>query len=313
MPPACSSLLLLGAYYYTWYGIGEQWQVFPRPFEPTMGEYRSADDAVMRRHHAWAKEACIDFFAVSWGGDGTRAPKTQGKFSGVCSLTDAKGSHTRPVCRSERGGPIVAERGHEYRVEGWKEPMQWWSPSGDVDTLVMRHLDLEGGVPMALMYEVRDVLGVGEGQGQVDLSRGDNPKILEHHLLYAAEHYFKHPNYFRVRGSPVLFLYTMRDFINFEAPLRNALRKVEDKIGQKLFVIGDMIWWSPRAADFPWRQWEALNISAVTAYNLFDDSQREVMGAAFSWHSANLHAAIAAEANVHGMQVAPPPFPYEFQ
>ena len=45
----CSSLLLLGAYYYTWYGVGEQWQVFPRPFEPTMGEYRSADDAVMRQ------------------------------------------------------------------------------------------------------------------------------------------------------------------------------------------------------------------------------------------------------------------------
>ena len=37
---------------------------------------------------------------------------------------------------------------------------QWWSPSGDVDQLVMRHLDIENGVPMALMYEVRDVLGV---------------------------------------------------------------------------------------------------------------------------------------------------------
>jgi hypothetical protein len=119
------------------------------------------------------------------------------------------------------GGPeIVAQRGQEYQVEGWQEAMQWWTPSGDVDVLVRQHLDLPDGVPMALMYEVRDVLGVGEGQGRVDLSHGDNPKILEHHLLYAAEHYFQvmiskqHPNYFRVRGSPVLFLYTMRDFVN---------------------------------------------------------------------------------------------------
>ena len=95
---------------------------------------------------------------------------------------------------------IVAQRGQEYQVEGWQEAMQWWTPSGDVDVLVRQHLDLPDGVPMALMYEVRDVLGVGEGQGRVDLSHGDNPKILEHHLLYAAEHYFQvtmlkqHPN-----------------------------------------------------------------------------------------------------------------------
>ena len=89
------------------------------------------------------------------------------------------------------GAEIVAQRGQEYKVEGWQEAMQWWTPSGDVDVLVRQHLDLPDGVPMALMYEVRDVLGVGEGQGRVDLSHGDNPKILEHHLLYAAEHYFQ--------------------------------------------------------------------------------------------------------------------------
>jgi hypothetical protein len=120
------------------------------------------------------------------------------------------------------GAEIVAQRGQEYQVEGWQEAMQWWTPSGDVDVLVRQHLDLPDGVPMALMYEVRDVLGVGEGQGRVDLSHGDNPKILEHHLLYAAEHYFqvvffsrKTAQTTRVRGSPVLFLYTMRDFVSF--------------------------------------------------------------------------------------------------
>ena len=42
---------------------------------------------------------------------------------------------------------------------------------------------------------------------------------------------------------------------------------------------------------------QEINVSAVTAYNLFDDSQPEKMGPAFSWHSANLHAAMAEHAN----------------
>jgi hypothetical protein len=87
MAAPCSSLLLLGAYYYTWYGVGEQWQVFPRPFEPTMGEYRSADASVMRQHHAWARHACIDFFAVSWQAHSQ-------KYSPVLSLYSAC---TRPL------------------------------------------------------------------------------------------------------------------------------------------------------------------------------------------------------------------------
>ena len=114
------------------------------------------------QHHAWAKEACIDFFAVSWGGDGTRAPKGgQGVVSATCSLVNSKGVHTRPECHKEGSGERVElERGHEYKVQqaGWLEPLQWWSPSGDVDTLIMRHLEIGDGVPMALMYELRDVL-----------------------------------------------------------------------------------------------------------------------------------------------------------
>jgi len=35
-----------------------------------------------------------------------------------------------------------------------------------VDVMLQRHLAVEGGVPMALMYELRDVLGVGEGQAR---------------------------------------------------------------------------------------------------------------------------------------------------
>ena len=45
----------------------------------------------MKLHHQWARAACIDFFAVSWGGDGTRAPNKQGSVDGQCKLVDSEG------------------------------------------------------------------------------------------------------------------------------------------------------------------------------------------------------------------------------
>eukprot|EP00960_Hanusia_phi_P061078 764725-Hanusia_phi.AAC.1 len=279
-------------------------QVFPRPFEPVLGEYKSFDDGVMRLHHEWAREACIDFFAVSWGGDGTRAPNKKGAVDGHCRLVDDSGKHTKPRCTKD-GEKVPPERGKQYAVDGWKEPVQWWSPSGEVDLLIQRHLEVKDGVPMALMYEVRDVLGVGEGGGSVDLVRGDNPLILEHHLLYAAEHFFLHPNYMKINGSPVLFLYTLRDFQNFVDPLNNAISKVQKRIGRSLYIIGDVLWWNPPPSHFPWEQYRAINLSAVTGYNLFDAGQPDKMDAAFSWHSAELHARFGEEASRRGMSVIP--------
>eukprot|EP00961_Rhodomonas_salina_P036526 490556-Rhodomonas_salina.1 len=173
---ACSTALILGAYYYTWYGVGEQWQVFPRTFEPTMGEYHSASDDVMRIHHSQGQEACLDFFAVSWGGDGTRS---HGKhridsapepvvgtvplpaihdcfpcevllrrplnsralsFAGRCVVHDSDGVHMSPFCTDNEGNEVEPARGHLYKVQGWKEAMRWWTPSADVDTLIQRSL-----------------------------------------------------------------------------------------------------------------------------------------------------------------------------
>lgn len=49
---------------------------------------------------------------------------------------------------------------------------------------------------------------------------------VQHHLMYAADTYFKHENYFKINGSPVLFLYTLRDFQDFVEPLKAAFRQV---------------------------------------------------------------------------------------
>eukprot|EP00288_Rhodomonas_lens_P018291 CAMPEP_0177692450 /NCGR_PEP_ID=MMETSP0484_2-20121128/1858_1 /TAXON_ID=354590 /ORGANISM="Rhodomonas lens, Strain RHODO" /LENGTH=369 /DNA_ID=CAMNT_0019203165 /DNA_START=210 /DNA_END=1315 /DNA_ORIENTATION=- len=303
---ACSTAILLGAYYYAWYGIGEQWEVFPRTFEPSMGAYNSSEKYVMDAHHRQGKEACIQFFATSWGGDGSRSPKgvdPNQEVSGACELYDEKGNSIIPRCTRD-GKQIELQRGSTYRIEGWDEPMQWWTPSNEIDEALKRNLNVKDGVPMVLMYEIRDILGVGENKGQVDLSAGDNPKILKHHLLYAADHHFMHPNYYRINGSPVLFLYTLRDFHNFVEPLSQAFRAVEERIGAKLFIIGDVIWWQPVPEAFPWQAYHDINVSAITAYNLYDAAQPEKMKGAFPWHSAGVYASFTALAPP-GIQVVP--------
>lgn len=57
--------LMLGAYYYPWY-YPERWTNEPVVDEPVLGHYRSDDRDVSARHLAWAKQAGLDYFIVSW-------------------------------------------------------------------------------------------------------------------------------------------------------------------------------------------------------------------------------------------------------
>jgi len=64
---------LVGAYYFNWYDIEQQWRRYPRAHDPKLGEYDLAKgDTIIDQHHAWAKEAGIDFFAMLWTGAGSQ-------------------------------------------------------------------------------------------------------------------------------------------------------------------------------------------------------------------------------------------------
>ena len=60
----------MGAYWYPWYGAdGRHWLEGYRG-TPLLGEYDSADVAVIQQQIAWASEYGVDFFAASWWGQG---------------------------------------------------------------------------------------------------------------------------------------------------------------------------------------------------------------------------------------------------
>jgi hypothetical protein len=64
--------ILVGAYYYPWYGPDRNHWQDGYAEHPTLGEYNSADNAVINQHIDWASAHGIDFFAVSWWGIGSR-------------------------------------------------------------------------------------------------------------------------------------------------------------------------------------------------------------------------------------------------
>ncbi len=80
-PPQIDTPLLIGAYWYPWYGAdGRHWREGYRG-TPLLGEYDSADPDVIRRQIAWASDYGISFFAASWWGrDSFEDTVTKGPF-----------------------------------------------------------------------------------------------------------------------------------------------------------------------------------------------------------------------------------------
>lgn len=64
--------LLVGAYYYPWYGPDRNHWQDGYAQHPSLGEYNSAEKDVINQHIDWASGHGIDFFAVSWWGIGSR-------------------------------------------------------------------------------------------------------------------------------------------------------------------------------------------------------------------------------------------------
>ncbi len=72
---ACQVGVKVGAYYYIWWGLPSppylnHWEEGIK-YTPFLGEYDSGDPMISDRYILWAMQHRIDFFAVSWLGEGT--------------------------------------------------------------------------------------------------------------------------------------------------------------------------------------------------------------------------------------------------
>ena len=72
----------------------------------------------------------------------------------------------------------------------------------------------------------------------MDLAEENYCAILSDHFAYAARKHMQENNYFKIGDNPVLFLYTLRDYVNYVDCIKLALERMEVESGLGLRVEG---------------------------------------------------------------------------
>mmetsp|Transcript_7616 Transcript_7616/g.18987 ORF Transcript_7616/g.18987 Transcript_7616/m.18987 type:complete len:565 (+) Transcript_7616:130-1824(+) len=140
----------------------------------------------------------------------------------------------------------------------------WWGPGRIEDTntkdVILQHEDI-GNLKIALHYET-----TGRIKGDMSTPRSD--------IKYICENYFDNPNYYKIDGRPVLFVYVTR-VLHRDGVLEEALltmRSEASKCGHNLYLIGDHVFQSapdPNEEFVPFWYFDA-----VTNYDVYGSSGR---------------------------------------
>ncbi|MBN1935492.1 MAG: glycoside hydrolase family 99-like domain-containing protein [Anaerolineae bacterium] len=202
---AADDNILVGAYWYPWFGADRRHWNEGYLGTPTLGEYDMTQPEVLDRHIDWATGHGIDLFAASW-----------------------------------------------------------WGRDSFEDEVLRVHLPaaaLGSEIQFAVLYESAGLLK--QQDGHFDLDDAANRRQFVDDVRYLAETFFSRPNYLRIDGRPVLFVYLTRIFSGDVAgafdQVRAAVREID---GHDLYIVGDEVYWgSPDAKRLSW-------FDAVTAYNM---------------------------------------------
>eukprot|EP00536_Pseudo-nitzschia_multiseries_P002707 jgi/Psemu1/63780/estExt_Genemark1.C_370012 len=145
----------------------------------------------------------------------------------------------------------------------------WWGPGRihDLNTknVIMKHEDV-GNLKIALHYETFGRLGR-------EVDRIENAKS---DLEYMCEQYFDHPNYYKIDGRPVLFLYLSRN-LHRKGHLEEALltmRSTANKCGHNLYIVGDHSFGKSTSTSEDDPHLPFWYMDAITNYDVYGASGR---------------------------------------
>lgn len=126
-----------------------------------------------------------------------------------------------------------------------------------------------GDIRFALFYESMQALDSRDGP--VSFDDATIARLLAD-AEYLAARYLGHPQYLRLGGRPVLFLYVTRTFQGKNREAIQALRTRLERLGHPVFLVGDEVFWlDPRPRRL--RLYDA-----VTAYNMYDWPRKQLGG-----------------------------------
>ena len=141
----------------------------------------------------------------------------------------------------------------------------WWGPDKMEDVTlkddILVHPDL-GNLKIALFYET---------SGRIpDFSDISN---VESDISYMAKNYFGHPNYFKINGKPVLFIYLTRVLSN-NGILKNTvdiMRNTALKAGFEIYLVGDQVFGEPPSSTD-----QLALLDAATNYDVYGSSGAKI-------------------------------------
>lgn len=142
--------------------------------------------------------------------------------------------------------------------------LSWWGRDSWSDGTFQNHLlpsDSLGDTAVSVLYESTKMLTQDPGWN-VDFGAHGNREQFLSDVEYLAETYFSHPNYLRVDGDPVLYLYVAGGFLGDFA---GAVAEAEARTGVDLYLVGDLPFepWVPANAD------HLRTFDAVSNYTAF--------------------------------------------
>lgn len=218
--------LSVGAYYYTYDSKDSLfWQRYLRKKlnirqQPQLGEYSCRDEAVIKQHLDWAKDAGIDFFAMNWFGPGSASDVTLKNYF----------------------ASYLKRQKSDFKF--------------------------------CLVYQTPYILPFEKGVVIIDR---DALRLLQNHFLYAADEYFKEPNYLKINNRPVLFIYVSHLLRgDYGLALTKTGNVVRQRTGFNIFLVGDeVIFPEGNSRQTKPDKKRIAVFDAITTYNIFGPTRYE--------------------------------------
>mmetsp|Transcript_9300 Transcript_9300/g.22844 ORF Transcript_9300/g.22844 Transcript_9300/m.22844 type:complete len:1031 (+) Transcript_9300:184-3276(+) len=144
----------------------------------------------------------------------------------------------------------------------------WWGPERTEDdnirNVIMQH-EYIGNLKIALHYETTS---------RIINQDDDDMLVPESDIEYMCEHYFDHPNYYKIDGRPVLVIYLSRKLERL-GTLESAMltmRSAANKCGHDLYLIGDAVFADAPEVDDMEPSISFQYFDAVTNYDVYGSS-----------------------------------------